>query len=293
MLGYIGQFDLDNSAISIDADMARAAVSTVAEPIGRSTEEAAQAIVDIAVSGMYVEVSKLISRDGIDHREFAMQAFGGAGPMLACFLAKELGMTHVVIPPTPGVLSALGGLIADIKNDFIATVFLDLDEDAMPLIRDTCAALESQAVQWLCEEHGYGSPLEREAERVLTDVRRGFVTADAARAEYGVVIADDAVDEEETRALRKQMAAADSHRGFGYSEARKAHELVWTQKNYEVLTEILARMPVDWRFFVKHRVFDAIERMPEDERTGTGEEVRRAFTVLAAEYPELAEHAAD
>ena len=155
VLGYIGQFELDNSAISIDADMARAAVSTVAEPIGRSTEEAAQAIVDIAVSGMYVEVSKLISRDGIDHREFAMQAFGGAGPMLACFLARELGMTHVVIPPTPGVLSALGGLIADIKNDFIATVFLDLDEDAMPLIRDTCAALESQAVQWLCEEHGY------------------------------------------------------------------------------------------------------------------------------------------
>ena len=88
------------------------------------------------------------------------------------------------------------------------------------------------------------------------------------------------------------IPAADGHRGFGYNEARKAFELVWTQKNYEVLTEILARMPVDWRFFVKHRVFDAIERMPEDERTGTGEEVRRAFTVLAAEYPELAEHAA-
>ena len=154
-LGYIGQFELDNSAISIDPDMARSAVGTVARRIGRSTEETAQAIVDIAVSGMYVEVSKLISRDGIDHREFAMQAFGGAGPMLACFLARELGMTHIVIPPTPGVLSALGGLIADIKSDFIATVFLDLDDDAMAIIRDTCAELESRAVRWLCEEHGY------------------------------------------------------------------------------------------------------------------------------------------
>ena len=155
VLGYIGQFELDDSAISIDADKARAAVATVADRIGRGIEETAQAIVDIAVSGMYVEVSKLISRDGIDHREFAMQAFGGAGPMLACFLARELGMTHVVVPPTPGVLSALGGLIADIKNDFITTVFLDLEESAMPVIRDTWIGLRNQAVEWLCDEQGY------------------------------------------------------------------------------------------------------------------------------------------
>ena len=155
VLGYIGQFELDNSAISIAPDKARTAVDAVATRIGRSTEETAQAIVDIAVSGMYVEVSKLISRDGIDHREFAMQAFGGAGPMLACFLANELGMTHVVVPPTPGVLSALGGLIADIKNDFIATVFLDLDENAMPAVRDTWAGLRNQAIEWLCDEQGY------------------------------------------------------------------------------------------------------------------------------------------
>ena len=155
VLGYIGQFELVDSAISIDPDMARAAVATVADRVGRGIEETAQAIVDIAVSGMYVEVSKLISRDGIDHREFAMQAFGGAGPMLACFLAKELGMTHVVVPPTPGVLSALGGLIADIKNDFIATVFLDLEEGTMPTILDTWAALEAQARKWLFEEQGY------------------------------------------------------------------------------------------------------------------------------------------
>ena len=140
---------------------------------------------------------------------------------------------------------------------------------------------------------GYGSPLEREAERVLTDVRRGFVTADVARVEYGAVISDDAIDEEATGALRKRMAAAaDGHRGFGYSEARKAFEQVWTQKNYEALTAILAGLPVDWRFFVKHRVFEAVDRMSGNERTGKGEEVRRAFKVLAAEYPELAEHTA-
>ena len=139
---------------------------------------------------------------------------------------------------------------------------------------------------------GYGSPLEREPDRVLADVRRGFVSTGAARAEYGVAIAGDVVDEAATGALRERMAAADGHRGFGYNEAREAFERVWTRENYEVLAGILARLPVDWRFFVKHRVFEAVERMPEAERTGTGEEVRRAFSVLAADYPELAGQAA-
>ena len=83
--------------------------------VSLSIEETAQAIIDIAVSGMYMEVSKLVSRYAIDPRDFVMQAFGGAGPMMACFLAKELGLQRVIIPATPGVLSALGGLIADIN----------------------------------------------------------------------------------------------------------------------------------------------------------------------------------
>jgi len=155
VLGWIGQFDLGYSAISIDRERARAAVATVAGPIGRSVEETAQAIIDIAVSGMYMEVSKLISHYGVDPREYAMQAFGGAGPMLACFLARELGMTSVVIPPTPGVLSALGGLISDVKNDFISTVFLELEDAVTGHIRDGFADLERQAVTWLREEQGH------------------------------------------------------------------------------------------------------------------------------------------
>ena len=65
---------------------------------------------------MYAEVSGLISRFGIDPREFHLFAFGGAGAMLACFLARELDMKGVVVPPTPGVVSALGGLIADLRK---------------------------------------------------------------------------------------------------------------------------------------------------------------------------------
>jgi N-methylhydantoinase A len=190
VLGYIGQFDLGHSAIEIDVALARSAVETVAERIGRSVEATAQAVIDIAVSGMYMEVSKLVSHYGVDPRDYAMQAFGGAGPMMACFLAKELGMTHVVVPTTPGVLSALGGLIADIKNDFISTVFLDLDETVVPTIQSGYAALEEQALRWLREEQGYdgvhrwvysadmryrGQSFEIEAVLDAADVKNGNV----------------------------------------------------------------------------------------------------------------------
>lgn len=74
--------------------------------------------------------------------------------MLACFVARELGMTRIVVPLTPGVLSAFGGLIADIKNDFIKTIYADLDR-AGDTLCDGFAALRRQAERWLRDEQGY------------------------------------------------------------------------------------------------------------------------------------------
>jgi len=192
VLGYIGQFDLGYSAIEIDVTKARNAVDVLAEKIGKETEETAQAIVDIAVSGMYMEISKLISRYAVDPREYALQAFGGAGPMMACFVARELGMQTVIIPTTPGVLSALGGLIADIKNDFIKTVFIELGGMETTVIQGEYKSLEDDALQWLRKEQAYegdyqliysadmryrGQAFEIEAILSAKDVASGDVTA--------------------------------------------------------------------------------------------------------------------
>ena len=192
VLGYIGQFDLGYSAIEIDVNKARSAVEFLAGKIGKEAEETAQAIVDIAVSGMYMEISKLISRYAVDPREYALQAFGGAGPMMACFVAKELGMRTVIISTTPGVLSALGGLIADIKNDFIKTVFVELDGSETTAIQDEYKLLEADALQWLRDEQAYegdyqliysadmryrGQAFEIEAILSAKDIASGDVTA--------------------------------------------------------------------------------------------------------------------
>lgn len=122
-------------------------------------EETGEAIRNICVSGMYTGVSAVISRFGIDPTEFTLLAFGGAGPMLAAFLARELHMKEVLVPPRPGVLSALGGLVADLKNDFIKTIYAALDEAAAETLRRAFAELRGKAETWLLVDQKYsGAP---------------------------------------------------------------------------------------------------------------------------------------
>lgn len=158
--GLIGSAELGYNSVSVDVEKARLAVGDLAAKIGRTIEETAQAIIEIAISGMYSETSGLVSRFGIDPREFSLLAFGGAGPMMGCFLARELKMKEVVVPPTPGVLSALGGIIADLKNDFIKTVYMALDSQAGDAIRAEFEQLKKSAEHWLVTEQGYDGERE-------------------------------------------------------------------------------------------------------------------------------------
>ena len=158
--GYLGSAALGYSAVDIDVQRARRAVEDIAKSLGCSCEDTAEAIIKVAVSGMYLEVSKLVSRHGIDPRDLDLIAFGGAGPMLACFLARELGMRRIIVPPTPGVLSAFGGIIADIRNDFIRTVYADLDADVTDTLASATEELRLSGLAWLHEEQGFdGTPV--------------------------------------------------------------------------------------------------------------------------------------
>ncbi|MFC4278117.1 hydantoinase/oxoprolinase family protein [Achromobacter aloeverae] len=153
--GWIGHGDLGYNAVQVDVEKARAALAPLAGQFGTTVEETAEDIIRIAVSGMYADTSGLVSRFGIDPREFHFLAFGGAGPMMACFLARELNIQGVIVPPTPGVLSALGGLIADLKNDFIATIYQDLNAVCLPALRTALDDLRHKAETWLREDQGF------------------------------------------------------------------------------------------------------------------------------------------
>ncbi|MER9281169.1 hydantoinase/oxoprolinase family protein [Mesorhizobium sp. M0522] len=162
VLGLIGHSDLGYNAVKVDRAKAIGATQPLADALERSPEEVAESIIEIAVSGMYADISALVSRFGIDPREFAMLAFGGAGPMMACFLARELSVPEVVVPPTPGVLSALGGLLADLKTDFLSTVYLDLSQQSATRIKEEFERLHQRSASWLIDEQKYSGPYEIE-----------------------------------------------------------------------------------------------------------------------------------
>jgi len=139
---------------------------------------------------------------------------------------------------------------------------------------------------------GFGPPAERDAKAVLFDVQQGKVSVRAAADDYGVVIRDGAIDETATAARRARLTAntkATNAKGgiFAFNAEREAYEREWTAANYAALTEVLATLPVNWRHYMKKRIFAAMGELPVHQRRGDGSEVRRAFELAKAEFPQL------
>lgn len=132
-------------SMKLDADAAeRAIASECAEQLGTSLIETAKGIVAIANARM-VGALRLVSIErGHDPRDFCLVGFGGAGPLHAVTVAGELGIPDILIPPNPGVASAWGLLLSDIKHDVRMTVLIPLEDDRVPEISAAFEALEDR-----------------------------------------------------------------------------------------------------------------------------------------------------
>jgi N-methylhydantoinase B len=134
---------------------------------------------------------------------------------------------------------------------------------------------------------GYGSPLERSAQLVLTDIRRGIVSEASARDDYGVMLTPDRqVDEAATAKLRGELSRRRPIEEFGHGAGRLAFEKVWTKARYDALTHLLTKVPVTWRYFVKHQIFAALGKDAAPAGGGAGD-VYRAYADLAVRFGEL------
>ncbi|CAN5173812.1 hydantoinase/oxoprolinase family protein [soil metagenome] len=153
--GVLGAAELGYGAVNVDRALARTVVEPLAKGLARSPAATAEAIIDLAVANMYREVSRLFSQVGEEPSGYALLAFGGAGPMMGCLLAEAMGMETVIIPETPGVLAALGGLLADLRSDFVRVTFLDIDAATMPAVGQALAGIVSEARDWLHGGQGY------------------------------------------------------------------------------------------------------------------------------------------
>lgn len=127
VLGHLDPAEPLAGGVELDADAAHAAVKALADELGLSVEECAAGIVRVANAEMVRAMRVMTVERGVDPRDFALLAFGGAGPLHAAAIAEELGMTKILIPRASGVLSALGLAAAERRRDHARTVFLHGD----------------------------------------------------------------------------------------------------------------------------------------------------------------------
>ena len=110
------------------AKATRALRTLIAEPMDIALTAAANGIIRIAATTMSNVVTRVTTERGLDAGDFAMVAYGGAGPLHACIVARELSIPQVIIPPSPGHFSAYGMLMADLRWDFVRTWFKPLSQ---------------------------------------------------------------------------------------------------------------------------------------------------------------------
>jgi N-methylhydantoinase A len=118
---------------------------------------AAAGILDIVNANMMGAVRVISVEQGEDPREFALVAFGGAGPLHAADIARNMGIRRVIVPPRPGLLSAIGLLHADVRGDFSLTRFMRAEAANLGAINAGFAQLRAQAETWLAGEAGEDS----------------------------------------------------------------------------------------------------------------------------------------
>jgi N-methylhydantoinase A len=135
--------------LEMDEEAARKAVGTIAEQLGMGVEEAAEAILEIVNENMHAALRVVSVERGHDPRNFGLVAFGGAGPMHANALGRLIRSRSVIVPPTPGVMSAFGFLTSDIQNEFPETYLRVAEDTPASELKETIEGLIAQADRWL------------------------------------------------------------------------------------------------------------------------------------------------
>jgi N-methylhydantoinase A len=126
-LGYLADEATLGGEVLLQRELSEKALSSLGEKLGLDAQEAALGIVRVANAEMVRALRVISVERGLDPREFALLAFGGAGGMHACALAEELGMETVLVPRAGGVLSALGLAISDLRHDYVNPYLVGLE----------------------------------------------------------------------------------------------------------------------------------------------------------------------
>jgi N-methylhydantoinase A len=145
LLGRLGAERFLGGEMRLDVDAAARTIrDKVAAPLGMDAIAAADGILRIATTAMSYAVKGVTTERGHDVGDFTLVAYGGAGPLHALAIARELGIRQVIIPTAPGVFSAFGMLFSDLRYDYVRTWFTRLDDADFAAMERIYRELEAQ-----------------------------------------------------------------------------------------------------------------------------------------------------
>ncbi|CAM5182233.1 Acetophenone carboxylase gamma subunit [Castellaniella defragrans] len=148
LLGRLSEDRFLGGSMRLDAAAARRAMQDrICSTLGLSVEAAAEGVIRIAAVAMSNVVQRVTTERGLDARDFPMVAFGGAGPLHAVLVARELQMPRVIIPNAPGHFSAYGMLVADLRRDYVRTLFTSLQDFDFDQINGLFLEMEDEGRQ--------------------------------------------------------------------------------------------------------------------------------------------------
>jgi N-methylhydantoinase A len=152
VLGRLNPRALLGGRMSMHAERAEAVIAELARGLGVDAVQAAAGVLEIINVNMRGAVRVISVEQGEDPREFTLVAFGGAGPLHAADVALNMGMLRVLVPPHPGLLSAIGLLHAEVRGDFSLTRLVRAEASALKALNEGLAVLGKRGAEWLAGE---------------------------------------------------------------------------------------------------------------------------------------------
>jgi N-methylhydantoinase A len=152
VLGLLNPRYLLGGRMTVHHDLAREAIQRLAASLGLDPMATALGMLSVVTANMARAIRVISVQRGYDPRDYTLIAFGGAGPLHAARLARELDITRVLVPRNPGILCAMGLLLTDVRADFAMTRLRALEPEVLADLRDAFQALEGHAADWFDDE---------------------------------------------------------------------------------------------------------------------------------------------
>jgi N-methylhydantoinase A len=203
--------------MKVDQALAKTAIGRLADRLGMDVMATAQGILSVVIANMARAIRVISVQRGHDPRDYTLAAFGGAGPLHAAWLAKDLEIGRILVPRSPGILCAMGLLLTDLRADFATTRLRTLSSAVLPEVEDAFRTLRQQAETWFAGEDI--APAARQLARTV-DMRYA-----GQNYELSVMVPDGPITKTTLDTLADGFAAA-HQRMYGFVAEGESVQLV-------------------------------------------------------------------